>query len=67
MLNANWKETIGTIIEEQNAYTSSYSKNPLDDEEWDDDDDEWAQNCPCDTYGPTACNTSCSRYFECNG
>lgn len=75
MLNANWKETIGTIIEEQNA-PRQYSMNPLDDildEDWDEEDymfdidDEWAQNCPCDTYGPTACNTSCPRYFECNG
>lgn len=38
-----------------------------EDEEWYEVDDEWTQNCPCDTYGPTACGTNCPRYFECCG
>ena len=75
MANTNWKEIIEVLVEEQNR-PRQYSMNPLDDilaEDWDEDDymfdidDEWAQNCPCDTYGPTACGTNCSRYFECCG
>ena len=40
-MNANWKETIEAMVEEQNAYTSPYSRNPLDDildDDWDDED-----------------------------
>ena len=39
--------------------------NQCEDDDWYEVDDEWSYNCPCDTYGPTACSTSCPRYFEC--
>ena len=35
-----------------------------DDDEWYEVDDDYALNCPCDTYGMCA-GPSCSRYFEC--
>lgn len=40
MTNANWKETLEVMIEEQNA-PRQYSMNPLDDildEDWDEED-----------------------------
>jgi len=36
-----------------------------DDDEWYEVDDDYASNCPCDTYGMCG-GTSCPRYFECH-
>ena len=38
---------------------------PDNEDEWYEDDD-WASNYPCDTYGMCA-GTSCPNYWKCNG
>lgn len=52
---SHWNSIINAMLMDQ----------PLDDE-WYDTCDDWSQNMPCDTYGPTACSTACPRYWECN-
>lgn len=64
--------TVSRYAEEPETYNLGSEIEALkfilsDCEVFEDEDDGYESNMPCDTYGPAACNSSCANYARCQG